>query len=82
MNTSTIDHLVQIIASGGAEALIPLLLLIIAFLIYERTRLVKKIDEQERRTDRVIEDYYRSNISLTEALTSLRIVLYEIKSKL
>jgi hypothetical protein len=78
---STIDQLLQIILTGGAESLIPLLLLAIILLIYERMRLVKKVDEQSRRIDRMVEDYYRSHISLTEALTSLRIVLYEIKSK-
>lgn len=73
--------LLAAILSGG-PAIMSILLLIIAALLWDRSRLIKVIEKKDEKIDRIVDDYYKGNITLTEALNSLRTVLYEIKTKI
>lgn len=68
--------------SGGPEALLMIAVAIIGFLIWERNRLVKLIEKKDNKIDQIIDDYHKGNITLADALTSLKFVLFEIKAKL
>lgn len=56
--------------------------LIIWHLLVERNKLVEDNKKKDEKIDKIIDDYYKGNLTLTEALNSLKLVLYEIKGKL
>lgn len=74
--------LVENIATGGSVAIITLLLLFVGLLIWDRRRLIKDLDKKEEKIDKIIDDYYKGNMTLTDALNGLKLVLVEIKAKL
>lgn len=67
---------------GGPPAIIAVLLLVIAGLFMERRRLLAELLKKDEKIDKIIDDYYKGNMTLSDALNSLKMVLYEIKSKL
>lgn len=73
--------LVQTVLGGGPET-IALLILFIIVLLLERRSLKAELAKKEEKLDKIIDEYYRGNITLSEALNSLKSVLYEIKSKI
>lgn len=79
---AAIQLLVTITQSGGPAALIAVLILIIGFLFYERTRLLKEVEKKDEKLEKIIDDYYKGNMTISEAFNSLKLVLYEIKGKL
>ena len=76
------EKLVKALFEGGPPAIIAVLTLIIVALFFERKRLLDELTKKDSKIEKIIDDYYRGNLSLSEALTSLKIVLYEIKAKL
>ena len=76
------EKLVKALFEGGPSAIIAVLTLIIIALFFERKRLLDELTKKDSKIEKIIDDYYRGNLSLSEALTSLKIVLYEIKAKL
>lgn len=70
------------VLTGGPGAIIGLLLAFIGLLIWDRRSLVNKIDAKEAKIEKIIEDYHHGNITITQALHSLQILLAEIKGKL
>ena len=56
--------------------------LIIWHLLTERKKLVEENKKKDEKIDKIIEDYYKGNLTLTEALNSLKLVLYEIKARI
>jgi hypothetical protein len=79
---SIIEKLVTILFSGGPQAISAFLLLVVGLLFLERQRLLKELTKKDDKIDKIIDDYYQGNMTLTEALNSLKFVLYEIKGKL
>jgi hypothetical protein len=79
---SLIEKLLGIILNGGPSALIAVLVMIIIFLWFERKRLLHELEKKDDKIDRIIDDYSKGNVTLGEALNSLKLVLYEIKGKL
>lgn len=83
---STVDDLIQkllvALLGGGPSAIIAVLLIIIIFLVLERRRLLKEIEKKDDKIDKIIDDYYKGNMTISEAFNSLKMVLFEIKSKL
>lgn len=75
------EKLLSALFEGGPSAIIAILVIGIVFLYYERRRLLGEVTKKDAKIDKIIDDYYRGNLSLSDALTSLKIVLYEIKSK-
>jgi hypothetical protein len=79
---SLIEKLIGALLGGGPQAIIAILLLFITVLILDRRRLVKEIEKKDDRIDKIVDDYHKGNLTLSETLGSLKIVLYEIKSRI
>lgn len=77
-----IEKLLGAAIAGGPGAVIAILLVIILLLWFERRRLLEEIEKKDDKIDRIIEDYTKGNVTLSEALNSLKFVLYEIKGRL
>ena len=76
---STITAIIDSLISGGPHGIIAILVLIIVGLLADRRRLVHENAKKEEKIDKIIDEYYQGNITLAEALNSLKTVLYEIK---
>jgi len=74
--------LLSLVSEGGPGAIIALLLGFIGILIWDRQRLVQEIEKKDTKLEKIIDDYYKGHLTITEALNGLRIVLAEIKGKL
>lgn len=77
-----IEKLVLSVFGGGPQAIVAILIIFIILLCMDRRRLLDEINKKDEKIEKIIDDYHKGNISLTEALVSLRLVLYEIKSQL
>ena len=77
-----VTDFVSRIFSGNADSVISVLALVIMGLVYDRLRLIKKIDLLEQKESEIIEDYYKATITIADAFNSLKVVLTELKSKL
>lgn len=80
--SGVIEPLIQRVFSGGPEAIIAVLMLGIVLLLFERKRLLDQLSKKEEKMEKIVDDYYRGNITLSEALNNLKGVLYEIKGKI
>jgi hypothetical protein len=76
-----IGILITQILHGGPEV-VAVLALLIVLLLFERKRLTKEIASKDERLAKIVDDYYKGNITLAEALNSLKMVLYDIRTKL
>ena len=77
-----IQSVVQVIAKGDANALVAILLLIIVVLGWFCFRMMKQLEKKDDKIYKIIDDYSKNNITITEALNGLKTVLIEIKAKL
>lgn len=78
-----IGSILSVMTSGnGAQALPIIMGLIIWHLLDERKKLIAEIEKKDERIDKIVDDYHRGNLTLTEALNSLKLVLFEIKGKI
>lgn len=89
IDPNTVEQTAHFLSSGSISSVFFLLIVIIAGLIWERMRLIKKID---RMTTEIFETkdkelislkatidlYYQGNIKLSEALTEIKAVLSNI----
>lgn len=71
----------NILSHGGPEV-VAILIFIIGMLLYDRRRLLHELERKEARIDKIVDDYHQGNITLAEALNSLKMVLVEIKATL
>lgn len=76
------EILLSAMFSGGPAAIIAILLVAVGVLYLERRRLLEEIRRKDDKIDKIIDDYYKGNMTLSEALNSLKNVLYEIKGSL
>jgi hypothetical protein len=65
---------------GGGPGVMAVLLILIGFLLWDRWRMTKEITRYQDRIDKIIDDYHQGNLTLADALNSLKLVLYEIKA--
>ena len=77
-----IQSVVQMIAKGDINALVTLLLAIIIVLGWYCFRMMKQLEKKDDKIYKIIDDYSKNNITITEALNGLKTVLIEIKAKL
>lgn len=82
MIDSLVEKLLTALLGGGTQAVIAVLGIVVLGLLWERHRLVKEIQRKDEKIEKIVDDYYKGNITLSDALTSLKIVLYEIKAKI
>ena len=76
------DKLLAAALGGGPQAVIAILMLIIVVLVLDRKRLVKEIEKKDEKLEKIVDDYYKGNLTLTEALNSMKLLLYELKGGL
>ena len=82
------DKIIELIVSalfgGGPPELLIIagLLIAVSALLMDRRRLLVEIKKKDDKIDKIIDDYYQGNMTLSEALNSLKSVLYEIKGKI
>lgn len=79
---SIFEKLIGVLLGGGPQAISAILLLIIVLLILDRRRILKEVERKDEKIEKIVDDYYSGNKSLAESLTSLKLVMFEIKSKL
>lgn len=77
-----IKSVFDMIAKGGDGALTAILLGAIGFLGWYCWRLTKQLEKKDEKIYKILDDYSKNNITITEAMNSLKMVLIEIKSKL
>jgi hypothetical protein len=77
-----IEKLLGAAIAGGPTGVIALLIVGLVVLWFERKRLLKEVEKKDNKIEKIIEDYTKGNLTLSEALNSLKFVLFEIKSKL
>lgn len=82
MEQGVVSPLIERIFNGGPEAIIAVLILAVILLLFERRRLLEQLTKKEEKIDKMVDDYYKGNLTLTEALNNLKGVLYEVKGKL
>lgn len=78
---NTISTLLAPLLDGGPAVIAALILFILA-LLWDRKRLVAEVKEKEAKIDRIVDDYHKGNLTIAEAMNSLKYVLAEIKGKL
>lgn len=77
-----INSVLQLIAKGEAGTLTAVLLATIGFLGWYCWRLTKQLEKKDEKIYKIIDDYSKNNITITEAMNGLKMVLIEIKAKL
>ena len=80
MDADTVSNVIGILAAGGPHAVIAILVFIIVGMARDRRRLTAELTKRDDKLDKIVEDYFHGNMTLSEALGSLRIVLAEIKA--
>lgn len=76
------ESLVSLIAKGDGGSLTAVLLGIIIALGWYCFRLMKQLEKKDEKIYKIIDDYSNNNITITEAMTGLKMVLIEIKAKI
>jgi hypothetical protein len=79
---SIFEKLIGALLGGGPQAIIAILALIIVLLIIDRKRIISEVSRKDEKIERIVDDYYTGNKTLSESLTSLKLVMIEIRSKL
>lgn len=77
-----IQKIMEAVLGGGPTAIIALLLALLGGLIWDRKRLTTALDKKDKKIEQIVDDYHKGNITLVEALNSLKMVMVEIKAKL
>ena len=77
-----IEKLVTLMANGGPGGIIAMLIIVVIALILDRRNLVKSSEKKDEKIDKIVEDFHKGNISITEAMNGVKMVLVEIKAKL
>lgn len=79
MDIATVTQFIIALGATGPNGVIALLVAIIVGLMVERKRLVVEISKKDDRIGSIIDEYHNGNLTLSDALNSLKMVLYEIK---
>jgi len=73
---------VEILLVGDIRAVVLILTAIIAALVWDRLKLMKQISDKDEKLEKIIDDYYKGNLTLVEALNNVKLVLHEIKGRM
>lgn len=82
MDTDLLSKGFDYIVSGGVKGVLALLSLFIAVLLWDRKSLQENLEKKEEKIEEILDNYYKGNLTLSEALAGLKVLLSEIKSKL
>jgi hypothetical protein len=70
------------VGKGESSGMIAILLGIIGALGWYCYRLMKQMEKKDEKIYKILDDYSKNTITMTEALNSLKLVLIEIKAKI
>jgi hypothetical protein len=79
---TSILALVGLLDTGGSKPIILILLLVIGGLIWQLRRLMAQIERKDDKIEKIVDDYHKGNMTLTEALNQLKMCLWEIRARL
>ena len=79
---SIISHVLTALTTGGIGAQIAIFVAIIAFLVWERNNLNKKLAKKEEKLEKVIQEYYESSEAIASALNSIKLALTKLGNKI
>lgn len=93
MDITSTTQLANLLVHGGSAAIVMLLLSAIAWLIADRRRVLDKLDlahqelldeghKRDLKLDNLSDSYFKTIMSMTEALNGLKVVLAEINGRL
>ena len=77
-----ITFLIKSIDNGGSAGVISILLLIVGYCIWDKRNMSKSLEAKDEKIDKIINDYYKITMQVSETIKSLKQVLLEIRSKL
>lgn len=75
-----INTVLASLLGGGPGAITALYIAAITFLVWDRKRLHELISKKDDKLEKIVDDYYRGNSTLSEALNGLKSILDDIKS--
>jgi hypothetical protein len=70
-----LPQLLNTLLGGGGQAVVAVLVISIIGLVADRKRMIADLKDKESRIDRMIDDYYKANIQVSEALSSIKQLL-------
>jgi hypothetical protein len=70
-----LPQLLNTLLGGGGQAVVAVLVITIIGLVADRKRMIADLKAKETRIDRMIDDYYKANIQVSEALASIKQLL-------
>ncbi len=82
MQETIVNTLLAVLRNEGSEATIALLLLVVGMALYDRHRIIKKLEKREEKIDQLLDDYYKGTKTLNETITSFKYMLIEIKARM
>lgn len=78
---NVIGSLITVLLQGGPEV-VAVLLLFILLLLFDRRRLLAEVTRKDARIDKIVDDYHSGSITQAEAMNSMKMVLFELKSRI
>ncbi len=69
------QQLINALLGGGGQAVVAVLIITIIGLLADRKRMIADLKAKETRIDRIIDDYYKANVQISEALASVKQLL-------
>jgi hypothetical protein len=75
-----LQQLITITVGGGVQAVTALLFMVIVAVCMDRKRLIAENKAKAERIDKIIDDYYKASLQISEALVSIKQFI-ELKMK-
>jgi hypothetical protein len=75
-----LQQLITITVGGGVQAVTALLFMVIVAVCLDRKRLIAENKAKAERIDKIIDDYYKASLHVSEALVSIKQFI-ELKMK-
>lgn len=82
MDGDFIQSIIKMIVAGDTGSIIVILLGIISVLGWYCWKLLKQVEKKDEKVYKIIDDYSKNNITMTDALNGIKTVLIEIKAKI
>jgi hypothetical protein len=67
-----LQQLITVAVGGGAQAVTALLFMVIVAVCLDRKRLIAENKAKTDRIDKIIDDYYKASLQVSEALVSIK----------
>jgi hypothetical protein len=67
-----LQQLITITVGGGTQAVVALMFMVIVGVCLDRRRLIAENKAKSDRIDKIIDDYYKASLHVSEALASIK----------